>query len=216
MPPLQLPVNAWLGERCFILGGGPSLTAADVNTIRGRGRVIAINNAWELAPWADMLYFADRQWWVWNAERLHAFPGRIVTRTAVVERDGGPWQRVEQVKRAVPSANPARPSVGAEALSPHPSRVAGWCGGANAINLAWALGCEPIVLLGFDGGAGNWHTQHQRETPEGWLSRHSRPALVAMANEMRRVGCESVVNCSRRTDLDCFRVASLEEICRED
>ena len=50
----------WTGETAFLLGGGPSLKGFNAECLRGR-RVIAINNSWELAPWADVLYFCDEK-----------------------------------------------------------------------------------------------------------------------------------------------------------
>src|SRR5690349_3855481 len=84
---------------------GPSLTRDVVTRVAaakvfGGARVIAINDAYLMAPWADVLYFADPRWWDWqrDPERyrkaageewwawhrnapalLDAFPGEIVT-----------------------------------------------------------------------------------------------------------------------------------------
>ena len=53
----------WPGETLACLGVGPSLTAAQVAALRGKTRSIAINDAWRLAPWADVLYACDGRWW---------------------------------------------------------------------------------------------------------------------------------------------------------
>lgn len=37
--------RAWDGETCFILGGGASLAGFEAARLRGRGRVVALNNA---------------------------------------------------------------------------------------------------------------------------------------------------------------------------
>ena len=31
--------------------------------VQGKARVIAVNDAWRLAPWADILYACDGRWW---------------------------------------------------------------------------------------------------------------------------------------------------------
>ena len=49
-----------------LLGGGASLTPAQVELCRGRARVVAINHAWRLAPWADALHACDPAWWLAN------------------------------------------------------------------------------------------------------------------------------------------------------
>ena len=56
----------WIGETVVCIGGGPSLTLADVTSIAGKARVIAINDAYRMAPWADMLYACDLKWWRWH------------------------------------------------------------------------------------------------------------------------------------------------------
>jgi hypothetical protein len=53
----------WPGETAALLATGPSLNQADCDYLRGRVKVIAINDAHRLAPWADVLYSSDRRWW---------------------------------------------------------------------------------------------------------------------------------------------------------
>ena len=53
----------WPGATVACLGCGPSLNADQVVLLRGRARVIAINDAWRVAPWADVLYGCDGRWW---------------------------------------------------------------------------------------------------------------------------------------------------------
>src|SRR3972149_821520 len=54
-----MPDGAWRGERCFIIGGGPSLAGFDFERLRGQGRIIAVNKAYLDAPFADILFFMD-------------------------------------------------------------------------------------------------------------------------------------------------------------
>ena len=56
----------WPGETVICVGTGPSLTQADVDFCQGKARVIVVNNAYKLAPWADALYAADDKWWTWE------------------------------------------------------------------------------------------------------------------------------------------------------
>jgi hypothetical protein len=90
--------------------------------------------------------------------------------------------------------------------------------GYQAVNLALHLGARRVVLLGYDMGASadgrrHWFGDH----PHGlnnpgprnfaaWIEgfRRLAPALEAIGLE--------VVNASRRTALDCFRQAPLEEV----
>jgi hypothetical protein len=54
------------GGTVVCIGGGPSLTRDDVDYCRGKAFVIAINDAYKLAPWADALYACDGLWWRWH------------------------------------------------------------------------------------------------------------------------------------------------------
>lgn len=57
-PPFWKAPSMWDGGQCFILGGGPSLTVEQVESLRGR-RVIAVNQAYKLGDWIDVLFFGD-------------------------------------------------------------------------------------------------------------------------------------------------------------
>ena len=61
----------WSGGTAVLLGGGPSLTLGQVEKVRaareaGAVHVIAVNDAYRLAPFADVCYFADSEWWGWH------------------------------------------------------------------------------------------------------------------------------------------------------
>lgn len=74
---------AWRGETAVILGAGPSLTREQCEYVRGPARVVAINNTYRLAPWADALYFGDERWLrdfkAGEREDFNAFRGERVT-----------------------------------------------------------------------------------------------------------------------------------------
>ena len=67
--------RAWVDETAVCIASGPSLTQADVDYVRGKARVIVVNNGYLLAPWADVLYAADARWWMLAQGRDAAFPG---------------------------------------------------------------------------------------------------------------------------------------------
>lgn len=58
-----------------ILGTGPSMSHAIATALRGRCCVIAISDAFRLAPWADALVSTDAAWWKAHPEALK-FAGR--------------------------------------------------------------------------------------------------------------------------------------------
>lgn len=195
--PWRVPAGAWKGEPAFILGGGPSLPVGRINALRGHGRVIAVNNAYEIAPWADLLYFADVGWFRWNKDNLAGFPGlEKVTRQKLPRND----MNIGLVRHDKVSA-----------LSRDPGAVAGHCGGANAINLAFLHGADPIVLLGFDMRHGNWHDRHQRKAAAGVYVEKFIPAIERMATELEREGV-AVLNATPGSALRCFPVVTLDDV----
>lgn len=186
----------WPGATVVCLGGGSSLTQADVDACRGRVRVIAINNAYQLAPWADVLYACDHQWWKWN-QGVPEFPGLKFSITA----KPGAWPRVHILGNA-----------GIDGLSLDPRMVCtGHDSGYQAINLAVHLGAVRVLLLGYDmqrgpNGELHWHPPHRQGGVPFRLFLGSYPTI---ARPLREAGVE-VLNCSRRTALPTFRLESLE------
>jgi len=69
----------WSGETVAIIAGGPSAVDADLESLRGRCRVITINNSHLLTPWADILWFCDSRWYTWHKDAVDKFDGLVVT-----------------------------------------------------------------------------------------------------------------------------------------
>lgn len=47
----------------IVLATGPSMSQALADSIRDCGKVVAVSDAWRLAPWADVLASTDAAWW---------------------------------------------------------------------------------------------------------------------------------------------------------
>lgn len=186
----------WQGETVFILGGGPSLPIDRLPELRGKGRVIAVNNAGFVAPWADLLFYADGRWLEWNRWRLNEFEGE-----AIVTRQPSP---VTDDLILYLDYKPYR-------LSHIPTAVGGLCGGSSAINLAYLLGASRIVLLGFDYRPGNFHNDHKVQGPD---AEHYRLKFIPAMNIIAR-GLEetstSVWNSTPNSALECFSFKSIDE-----
>jgi len=77
---LGIQDGEWAGEPCFIIGGGPSLKGFDFESLRGKGRVIAINRAYEHVPFADVHFFMDNRYYkrVQGEAAWQTFRGRKV------------------------------------------------------------------------------------------------------------------------------------------
>lgn len=188
--PYRVPRDQWAGEPCVILGGGPSMPKELVPGLRGRARVIAVNNAGlDLAPWADVLYFSDKQWLDWNERDLPKYKGPLILSRSPVDNP-----RVRLIGRTT-----------RQALSRSPDILAGFCGGANAINLAYLLGASPIILFGFDMRPGNWHRKHRKPPRANCHSLEFIPALNRMAPELEKAGV-SVINATPGSALTCFPI----------
>lgn len=206
----SVPQGAWAGQAAFILGGGPSLKGFDPECLRGKGKVIAVNNAGlDLCPWADVLFWADKRWLDWNHDRLHLHTGewKVTRKQPHIPLDS-------DVKYL--AHKPFR-------LTHWPDRLGGRCGGSSAINLAYLLGANPIILLGFDmrdmpmdrWKEGNWHDRHLLPPLEGQRREKFIPILEGMAVDLARVGV-TVLNCNPRSALRCFPFAPLEELLAMD
>ncbi|MEX2642144.1 MAG: hypothetical protein WD270_01740 [Acetobacterales bacterium] len=192
----------WPGEPVAILAGGPSLPLAPVDRLRGRCRVIAVNNAFQAAPWADLLYACDVKWW----ERYRPdFAGLKVTQDA----------RVLQLRDDVLRV----PSERGAGLSLDPLRIRqGGNGGYQALNLAVHLSGGPVWLLGFDmkpdaRGRRHWHDDHPRglNNPDArcfadWIENYR-----TTVPDLQRAGV-AVFNASPGSALDAFPFRDIEEL----
>lgn len=53
-----------------IIATGQSLKKEDVDYVRGKCKVIAVSNSYQIAPWADILVSHDENWWRRHPEAL--------------------------------------------------------------------------------------------------------------------------------------------------
>jgi len=196
----------WPGQTIVCLAGGPSLTDADVDRVAAAEvPTIVVNNAWQLAPWAEVLYAADTDWWRWQAE------------------DGITDDQLPPVRYTLdPLAPRYRPSLrvlhrGADVgLCPQPDRLAsGGHSGYQAINLACHLigFAGQVILLGYDMQPAvddpqrhHWHPEHRTRRHVHYAAK--LPAYAALATALRAYPSLAVVNASRATAIDALpRVA---------
>lgn len=187
------------GGTVVCIGGGPSLTPDDVEYCRGRAdAVIAINDAYRLAPWAQVLYAADEQWWSWH-KGVSSFSGLKYS----LQRHAAEWgvQILEQ--------------TGDQGLEPEPTGLrTGLNSGYQAINLAVHLGAKRILLLGYDMSVGedgrtHWFGNHPGQKKPSNYPNFAQ-AFPSMRHALAQLGVE-VINCSRRSALDCFPRQPLRE-----
>lgn len=189
-------MSAW--DTFVLIGGGPSLTPEDVVSVRNRARVIAINDAYTLAPWADVLYAADRKWIDWHdgVPSFHGAKYTIASRDITTRPD---WYVMA--------------NTGLLGLERDPSGLrSGHNSGYQAINLAVHMGAKRIVLLGYDmaaplDGPSHWFGEHPDGLPSPYPA--MRAAFDSLLEPLSEAGV-TVVNASRRTALETFPCVPLD------
>ena len=190
--------------RAVIIATGPSLTPDDViDSFTLNRRTYVVNDAYLLAPWADVLYACDEQWWSHHEPHTRGFC-RWTTTDAAAQKYG-----LNHI-----------PGRGVETSGVHFDTsghgiIYGSNSGFQALNLAYAQGVRDVVLLGFDMGHDPGQPKHffgshpshmDNPTPFGHcIKQFERAAPIIAAAGMK------VVNATRRTRLTCFPRVALSE-----
>ena len=207
MPGPSVP-RLWPNETAVCLASGPSLCAEDVEFVRGKAKVIAINASYAMAPWADVLYCADVNpfKWYWDKgpkgyERLpmREFQGRKYSLT----KSAAKYQGVSVLQQ-----------WREEGLSLDPRRLClGKNSGYQAINLAVLLGATRIVLLGYDMQPGPTGEYFFGAHPDKKRSAYKvfREKFATLVQPLKAAGVE-VINSSRETALTMFPRRPLAEV----
>lgn len=159
--------------------------------------MIAVNNTWTLAPWADALMASDVKWWKYHRPAFDGFkfclqPGAEAFGATVLVNTG--VTGIETDSRGLRN---------------------GMNSGAAAINVAVLFGVSRVLLLGYDMGYDAGQPSHFfGEHPTGIRCDSPYPSFIEkfalMVEPLRALGV-SVVNCSRTTRLTCFERIPLRE-----
>lgn len=191
------------------MANGPSLSLEQVQHVRAAGpKVIAINAAYQIAPWADIVYGADPPFW-----RAHAGELRGMPCLRVCGGDDGDVraliaQGVVDLRLEV-HGDPAlaKFEVGATQHGQH--------SGYQALEMAIALIRRRgrVILLGYDcrtiGGRRNSvqkAPELERDSPyQRWPEQFARMPIPE--------GVE-IVNCSPGSAITAFRAAELTDVLR--
>lgn len=189
------------GGTVVCLGSGPSLAKADIDYAHEKGAtIIAVNDAYLLAPFATALMASDGAWWI---HKKPEFAGLRFSLDPAAAR----------VKDVIVLKN-----TGTDGIETDPAGLrTGRNSGAAAVNLAVHFGAKRILLLGYDMGATDkkhkrthffgHHKFPLRDSSPYQLFRETFKHQVA---PLQQLGIE-VVNCSRITALACFPVRPLEQ-----
>lgn len=185
-----------------IAASGPSLAVDDLERLRGKLPLIAVNNVASLAPWAALLYACDGKWWDAYPEIWQPFRGERWTQ----DRDAATRYGLRWIE-------------GREGFGISTDRGVihyGRNSGFQAMNLAALAGARRIVLTGFDmrlDRGTHWHGDHGRglHNPTDITVERWRRAFDEARVGLDYLGCE-VVNATKRTALDCFPRVDLEAV----
>ena len=223
-------LRSWEGATAVLIAGGASVTPEQVRQVEiahklEKVKCVVINDAYLLAPWADVLYAADSRWWAWHEKGLDK-PALKLTADEVRQRfeafrgercsiqysgAGITDERVHLVKNMTfPLPNH---SLG---LSLDPERlVTGRNSGFQALNLITLTGAKKVLLLGIDGRLGvndasHFHGGHPSPTPWSMFFEQMRKTFSAAETPLKEAGVE-VLNCSPGTAIDSFPKIALQE-----
>ena len=201
----------WSGGSVIIAGSGPSLTTEIADLCRNQ-RVIAVNDAYRLIPWAEILYACDARWW-----RVHEGCPKFA---------GEKWTSYHEGRRAhvadVAKRYKLHVCLGEkkDSFSLSPDRISyGRNSGFQAMNLAMLWGAAQIILVGFDFRLGKDNRLKPKrhffgDHPRGLASTSNYPEWVkAMHNAAKQLPAHiSVINCTPGSAIKCFPMGNLKEI----
>lgn len=211
--------RAWREKIAICIASGPSLTREQIETTRrarqqDRARVIAINDNYLVAPFADVHYYADIKWRLWHEAGLarawpwcsftaeevkRAFAGFAGQRCTLTCTPAGPDEY--QLRNSLP-----------DGLSLDPHGIAtGFNTGHQALNIAALSGAEQILLLGYDGAPTDGRKHAFGEHPDRSVVPY--PFMLAemkkAAQAIEQLGVR-VINCSLQSAIDCFEKMPLD------
>lgn len=208
-----MPDKAWKGERCFVVGGGPSLINFDWELLRDAGRIIAVNRAIEKVPWADMMFSMDSRLYQWYHER------RLEMKPEALQA----YDNFEGYKVWLDShCYQFRPDIymvrflgkSGVSLSLQRGIYSGGNSGYSAMMLAVVMGCNPIILLGFDMG----HDNGRSHFHDGYPVRSCNPLTRSWiqgfdeaAPRLQETGVQ-VINANPHSNIRCFPFGNIMRI----
>lgn len=219
--------KTWLGQRVFVVGGGPSLEDMPWDQLRGKN-VVACNAAAFSIPKgiAEWAVFGDKLFLKHFRKQLRDYVsdgGKLINATGRKPTDENHWML--QVKRLN-----GRKAWG---LDTDPgilrwNRSTGGC----AIDVAFHLGASEIVLLGYDmsmnGDRHNWHQAYEshyvernKKTEAVWMPRPAptiyREMMARAFGDIKRDADKyglKIWNANSKSKLTVFEFIPREEALR--
>ena len=217
----------WEGGTAVIIGGGPSILKqfnVPEHVVQGvysgklslsayspylepihKMHIIAVNVAYKIGPWIDVMFFGDDSTWREEKAELIKFKGLRITCATDLHKD----MRLKFLKRNEKKR---------QGISTDPSLIT-WNGnsGSAAINLAVHFGVKRIILLGFDMQLNadkqeHWHKCYT--TKLGTVDRLMQKFLQgfpAIKRDLDNLGIE-VINANPDSKITCFTRINFKDI----
>jgi hypothetical protein len=218
----------WDGGECFIIGGGPSMPrqfdvpeeviqavmsgkrppgaySPYLEPIHGK-HVIAINNAYQIGTWIDIVFFGDCKWHKMHQKALLEWPGLKVT---CCPRFGNKHKKESEGIKFLQRGPRYCISNSREAVAWNDNS------GAAAISLAAHLGVCRIILLGFDMSLGvnntsHWHGAYGYGAFKPPFPKHLK-GFPTIALHARQRGIE-ILNASPTSAIKCFKKVVVKDL----
>jgi len=185
------------------IASGPSLTQQDVDFCRGKAAIYAVKEVRLMAPWADVLYAADGDWWD-NLYKNHSGAPDFAGRRVTLDDQAAARHGLELYKYKTKLAWSDTPGLIATNGN----------SGFQAINIAVLEGAERIILLGYDMGHASgtpkhcWTDKFHRGVP---LRESDYKSWIAGFQAAAPLIPVPVINCTPGGRLECFQRADLRD-----
>jgi hypothetical protein len=188
------------GETIYIIGGGPSLKNFNFAKLNGL-KTIAINKAVFFHQTADVLYWTDSRFYTWYKNDIDNFNGLKFA----LKPSSQYTTDIKILRKGIAHGLETDPGVLAH----------GHNSGYAAINLAYHLGANRIVLLGFDMHNTNKDTHFHDGYPTRPAGNHIYidkflPGFNKLEKDLRGYGV-TVYNASPYSQLNCFPKITLDQ-----
>lgn len=170
-----------------VLATGPSMSQAVADSVRGKCKVVAVSDAYRLAPWADALASTDYAWWRAHPDALK-FPG--------------------QKFGVIPSF---RTLDGVESLPVETGTNSGLLGVMAAVR----LGAARVLLCGFDMHSPGQHFFGRHPAPLSATPPGRMEVFKKQFSGYRPRGVE-IINCTPGSALRCYRFGNLQQFLQSE
>jgi hypothetical protein len=193
----------WQWETVAVIATGPSLTREQCEIVRDKGwKILAVSNAYRMAPWCDVIYAGDLNWWkTYEREARETSPQAAL------------WT----------CSNTAAARFNLNFVQGNNSKGLGHAiihtngnSGSQAINLAYLWGAKKMRLLGFDmkpgeDGAKHFFGNHPPRLVQQMLFAEWIKRLKPVAEDLAKRGVE-VINCTPGSALPWFPMTDVRDL----